>query len=215
MRPLIHSPRQRSGRFVVPALLCILMWPAGVAHADESPELPPTRQLMEVVGFTRDGKSVALRIDDENAGLLFQVRRIKDGESEAVYPFTKETEAKVFKSVVRKQKLDPDWVAAQENVKKKITLMTEVREDKICVFVMRGEAIKKYSDFPLYKSPNGKFAEAFVKAAVWGPQGKHVVLIYNQKTREKLSWDGDFVEAFKYKGYRVDFGDGGEPESDD
>lgn len=185
-------------------------WPS-VARADDNPELPPTQQVIDVVGFTPDGKSVVLRIDDENAGLLFQVRDIKRGSSEAVYPFVEDAEKTTWRMVTRKHKLNAEWAGSQENTKKKVTVMTEVREDKICIFMMRGETIKLYDELPLHKSSNGKYAESYVKAAVWGPKGKHLVLVYNQKTREKLSWEGDFVHAMKFKSYKVSFGGGAEP----
>ena len=89
-------------------------------------------------------------------------------------------------------------------------MMSQVKGDKIKIFMMRGDAIRPYLEIPLVISKNGEPAEALVKQMVWDGKGKHAVVIYHQATKDRMKWEGDFIHTFKFKLYRVGFPTGSE-----
>ena len=138
----------------------------------DSPELPPTRQDITVVGFSTNGKEVVCRVVDENIGTLFQVRSVKKGKVLASFPFSEGGEKRAWRKVKRAHNVDKDFSDAPENPRKKVVMMSQVKGDKILIHMMRGEAIKPYLKIPLYKNKKGQPAEAFVKQMVWDQKGK-------------------------------------------
>jgi hypothetical protein len=171
-------------------------------------ERPSAEQTMEFVAFSTDGRLFALKVTDEAAGNLFQVRKTKKNQVVGSYVFNASNEEKVWRKVRREHRLEQEPVEAQENPKKGITLMTEVRGSKLRLMVMKGERILPYASVDLRTTRKGKAAEAFVKSVVWDQKGKYAVVIYHQAMADPLPWEGDSVHAFRYRSYKVDFGDG-------
>ncbi len=185
-----------------------LAWAPPVSAGDErGPELPPTRQTISCVGFSADGKEAVFDVLDENIGTLFQVRSLKRNEIVASYPFDEGGRKQAWRRVKRKHSLHEAFDDTPENARRKVVMMSQVKGDKIRILMMRGEAIKPYTSIPLYTDKKGKAAEAFVKQMVWNPKGKMGVVVYHQKTTGRPVWEGDFVHTFKFKSYRLDFGD--------
>lgn len=183
----------------------LLLLPAlgGVAGAQPG---EPSRQL-ELVAFSDDGKEFALKVVDIERGSMFEVRDSKKNEVVARYPFDEGTEKKAWRKAKKKHdlKFEPE---GPENKKKDVTLMSTQKGDKLNIYVMRGEAIKKYTDIPLLvptKQKKGDPAESLVKMMAWGPKGKYVVVVYHQKLMDMFEWEGDFVHAFKFRSYKVKF----------
>ena len=172
------------------------------------PELPPTQQTISCVGFGAKGKEAVFRVLDENIGTLFQVRNIKRNAVVASYPFRKGGEKRAWRKVKRAHKVSDDFSDSPENLKKRVVMMSQVKGDKILIHMMRGEVIKPYTQIPLVKNRKGEPAEAFVKQMVWDAKGKTAIVVYHQKTKGRMRWEGDFVHAFKFKSYRSGFGGG-------
>jgi len=191
----------------------VVSFPAFAASdVDSAPEIPNTKQSIEVVGFTKDGKEIILKIVDEHVGDLLQVRQTKKNKILKAYPFQSGEDKRAWRRVKKTYPPAQDYEPSAEHPRRPYTLMTVQKGDNIGLFVMKGDRIKPYAEIPLLKSKEGVTAEAFVKQAVWGPRGKHIVVVYHQKTADKLTWEGDFVRTFKFKSYRVNFDDSEEGE---
>lgn len=198
-------------------LALLLICPPATAKKAEDTEgqRQKTRQTMEIVGFTSDGREVLLKVDDENRGWMFQVRDSKSGELVQAEAFREETEKKAWRKVKKGRELSDAWVDGPENPKKGVTLMTAEKGGELCVYMMKGEAIKLYGKVPLLKNKKGESATSFVKQTAWDERGKYAAVVYHQALTDLLEWEGDFVHTFKFKSYKVDFGDGEGGDDDD
>ena len=86
--------------------------------------------------------------------------------------------------------------------------MTAQKGAKLTIFIMKGERVKTYGSVAVQKSQDGKkVATANASQLVWGPKGKHVVMVYHQKLKKPFPWESDSVHAFKFKAYKASFGD--------
>ena len=189
-------------------ILCALLFsPSSFAGKDERSELPPTKQIISCVGFSAKGKEAIFRVVDENIGTLFQVRSLKRNEIVASYPFDPEGEKRAWRRVKKIHTLSDKFVDSPENTRKNVVMMSQVKGENIRILMMRGDVIKPYTEIPLHTNRKGQAAESFVKQMLWNPKGKIGVVVYNQKTKGRMVWEGDFVHSFKFKSYRVDFGE--------
>ena len=69
-------------------LLAALWWASGldIAHAKRSePFRPPAKQTLEIRGFSKNGKEVALFVKDANRGAMFQVRKVNKNKLVKTY----------------------------------------------------------------------------------------------------------------------------------
>ena len=201
------SPRRIIIAASLLALGVLVLTPQALAKDEGGPELPPTQQTMSCVGFSADGKEAFFDVIDENIGTLFQVRSLKRNEIVASYPYDEGGRKGAWRRVKRKHTLHEEFNDTPENARRKVVMMSQVKDSEIRILMMRGEAIKPYTAIPLYTDKKGKPAEAFVKQMVWNPKGKMGVVIYHQKTTGRMVWEGDFVHTFKFKSYRLNFGD--------
>ncbi len=194
---------------------CFVGLAAGAAFADDDDEgkRPKTSQTMEVVGFSTDGGSLVLKVEDEMRGSMFQIRDSKKGKVREAFPFREDTEKKAWRKVKKAIELDEEWVNGPENPKKEVVMMTAPKGTGLCVYMMKGERIKMYTNIDLLTTKKGEVAESFVKQMAWDRRGKYAVLIYHQKLTDLLEWEGDFVYSFKFKSYKASFDDeeGGTP----
>ena len=199
---------------------------ASPALAGDSPDLSTLRpQNFEFVAWSTDSALILLKLDDPNAGLIFQVRDAKSGEifkmgaKPAVFPSphaaNSDEERKFIKQLVNGQKgvkvdgkpvkFDQPGVAeAAHPVKSDIMLMTGQKGDKFMVMGMRGERVTKYDSIDLLKDKKGVIAKASQKALVWDAEGKNFCLIYRQVLKsEDTPFEGDFFVVSKFKPYKV------------
>ncbi len=192
---------------VAGALLVALVCSSAVAKEskDTGPDLPPTMQDITCVGFSVNGKEAIFRVIDEHIGTLFQVRSVKKNEVLASFPFEEGEEKRAWRRVKKAHNVDAEFSDAPENTKKKVVMMSEVKGDNICIYMMRGEAIKPYLEIPLHKNKKGQVAKAIVKQMVWDQKGKYAIVVYHQETAGRMKWKGDFVHAFKFKFYKTGF----------
>ena len=165
----------------------------------------PPKQVMEAMGFSKDGKEFVLKVVDENLGSLFQVRSSKDNKLVQSYPFEAEDEKRAWRKVTRAHDIADDHIEGQDNEPKAVSLMTRVRGAKMAVLMMRGERILPYDAIELMVNKKDEPAEAFVKQVLWDDKGKYAVLVYHQKLTDMFEWEGDFVHAFKFRSYKVKF----------
>jgi hypothetical protein len=183
------------------ALVCT-SFSDGRAQAD----FPKSQQTMEVVGFSANGKVFAVKTKDDEGRHAYQVRTSKKGEIEKVYSFFEGEEKKTWRRVKRAHEITAEPTESPENEKLGMTLVTAQKGDKLVVFVMKGEKVKRYGAVSLQKGRDGKsVATANVGQLVWGPKGKHVVMIYHQKFKKPQPWESDAVHSFKFKRYKVSF----------
>ena len=171
-------------------------------------DFPKAQQTMEVVGFSKDGKLFVLKTKDEEGRHAYQVRSSRKGEIEKVYSFFEGDEKKTWRRVKRKHEISAEPSETAENTDLGVTLVTAQKGEKLSIFVMKGERVKKYGSVPVQMSRDGKkAATANVSQLVWGPKGKHVVMVYHQKLKKPFPWESDSVHAFKFKAYKASFGE--------
>ena len=187
------------------AVSCVALL-ASIAYGQN--EFPKSQQTMEVVGFSEDGKLFALKTKDEEGRHAYQVRSSRKGKIEQVYSFFEGEEKKAWRKVKRKHGIKADPSDTAENEKLGITLVTAQKGEKLMLYVMKGERVKTYGSVPIQKAEDGKkAATANVSQLVWGPKGKHVVMVYHQKLKKPFPWKSDAVHAFKFKAYKASFGE--------
>ena len=206
----MRNPFMMQRSHILALAVCVLITavvPSAIAKSKKGsgPELPPTRQAITCVGFSANGKEAVFQIQDENIGWMYQVRALKKNEVIASYPYEEGGEKSVLRRVKRTHKLSDEFADSPENTKKNVVMMSQIKGDKIVVHMMRGEAIKPYTEIPLHTNKKGQPAEAFVKQMVWDRKGKMAVVVYHQKTVGRMVWEGDFIHAFKFKSYRLGF----------
>lgn len=178
----------------------------------------------EFVAWSTDSALFLLKVQDANAGLLFQVRDAQTGEiyqmgsKKAVFPSphapNSDEERKFIKEIVngRKVKADgqpvkfdqPGVAEAQHPVKSDIMLMTGQKGDKFVIMGLRGDKASKYESIDLLKDKKGVVAKAFQKALVWDAEGKNFCLIYRQELdSQDTPFKGDFFVVSKFKASKV------------
>lgn len=175
--------------------------PRGEAQGGQS------RQTIEVVGFSRDGREVVLKVLDENLGAQFQVRDSKRNELVKAYPYEEDREKPVLRQVAKTHDVSDAWVDGPENPKKGVTLMTAQKADKLVLYLMKGEKVAPYEEVQLLGTKKGP-AKAFAKQSAWDEKGKYGAVVYHQKYKDLLEWEGDFIHTFKLRSYRLAFGEG-------
>lgn len=203
--------------FVSPALVT-------VAHA-APPDVATLRATSyEFVAWSTDSTLILLKLQDPQAGVIFQVRDAKTGDifkmgnKPAVFPSqnapNSDEERKFIKQIVNGQKVKVDGqpvkfdqagvAEATHPVKTDIMLMLGQKGDKLVVMGIRGDKASKYHAFDLLKDKKGVVAKASQKALIWDNDGKNVCIIYNQKLESAdTPFDGDFFEVLPFKSYKV------------
>ena len=163
---------------------------------------------LEFLAFNDDSSEYLVKVIDENVGTVLQVRSTKDNTLVKAYPYQLEDEEKTIKRTRKKHNLTQDPVEDPANPKKKtLTLLLGQKDDKLIVYVMKGDKIKKYDAIDVLKDKDGVTAAATMKQLVWDQQGKNVVIIYHQKFPGDNGFQSDFVYSFKFKAYKANFGD--------
>lgn len=179
---------------------------APTAEARKPDPLPPTSQSIEVVGFSPSGREVILRVDDENQGVIFQVRDAKKNRVLGHHPAHPD-EKRVLRRLRDKYQVLEDHKLSSKNPRNDYVLMTEADDGAVLIYIREGERVRLYERLRTLRTRRGPPATAFVKQAVWGPKGKHVVVVYRQKVKDLLEWEGDFIHAFKFRSYRLESGE--------
>lgn len=204
------------------SLVALVAAPARAADAPDVATLRP--QNFEFIAWSTDSSLVLLKLNDPNAGLIFQVRDAETGEifkigtKPAVFPSphaaNSDEERKFIKQIVNGQKVkvdgkpvkfdQPGVAEATHPVKTDIMLMVGQKGDKLLIMGMRGERVTKYDSIDLLKDKKGVVAKASQKALVWDAEGKNFCLIYRQELKsEDTPFEGDFFVVSKFKPYKV------------
>ena len=211
----MNTSQPSSARTLAVALLDLAAaWTASASELARAADRPPSKEAIAFVAFSSDSREYCLKVTDENLGTLFQIRDSKKNTLVKNYPFPEEDEKKVWRQVKKAHSLDQEPVEDQENPKNGVTLMTKVKGDKIQILMMKGDQIAPYDAIELLKTKKGEPAKATVKQVVWDQSGKYAVLVYHQKLTDLLPWEGDFASSFKFRSYRVSFGDPAEKDDE-
>ena len=193
------------------ALLLFLVAPSFVATAGAlaqakraEPFRPPAKQTLEIRGFSKNGKEVALHVKDADRGASFQVREVRKNKRVKAYP-VRGSEKGTWRRVKREHDMVSPLHDAPDNPRKDLTLIVTPRGSDLIIQFSRGDRIVEYDRVALLEPRKGQPAKAFVKQMAWGPKGKNVAIIYHQKVTDLLTWEGDFIHTFKLKSYRLGF----------
>lgn len=175
------------------------------------------RVQLEFLAFNEDSSEYLVKVTDVEIGTVLQVRSTKDNALVKAYPYVLDEEEKTIKKVRKKHAMTQDPVEDPANPKKKqLTLLLGQKGDKLVLYVMKGDRIKKYDEIEVLKEKDGTTATATMKQLAWDQRGKNVVLIYHQKMPGDHGFQSDFVYSFKFKSYKASFGDGDEaPEGEE
>jgi hypothetical protein len=180
----------------------------GLVEARRSePFRPPPKQTLEIRGFSKNGKKVALHVKDADRGASFHVRDVRKNERVKVYP-VRGSEKGTWRRVKREHDMVTPLHDAADNPRKDLTLIVTPRGSDLVIQFSKGDRIVEYDRVPLLEPKKGKPAKAFVKQMAWGPKGRNVAIVYHQKVTDLLTWEGDFVHTFKLKSYRLGFEEG-------
>lgn len=186
---------------------------AGDAHAAKKADdaWPPVSAQMEVVAFSADGKSFAVKIADEEGRSMIEVRATKKNKLLKSFIMEGPDDKRAFRKAKREFELKGEPTKTPENPSNGVMLMGAQKGDKLNIYAMVSETCTKlYEAIPLRTVQRGKRkgepATATAKQIVWDPSGKYVVIIYHQKIRETHDWEGDFIRSFKFKKYRASCG---------
>jgi len=166
---------------------------------------------MEVVAFSQDGKSFAVKIADEEGRSMIEVRSTKKNKLLKSFIMDGPDDKRAFRKAKREFQLKGEPTKTPENPVTGVTLLSAQKGDKLNIYAMVSETCTKlYEAIPLRTVQRGKRkgepATATAKQIVWDPSGKYVVIIYHQKIRETHEWEGDFIRSFKFKKYRASCG---------
>lgn len=183
----------------------VMMWGFSLTAHAQVGQL--TQHTFELLAFSEDGKLFVLKTSDDHERLSFQVRDSRKGKIVDTAHFEEGDEKKAWRRIQRKHKLRADPSESAENERLGVTLVTAQKGKKLRVYVMKGERVRSYSKVKLLPVPGdeSKVASSNVKQLVWGPKGKHVIMIYHQKLKTPHLWEGDFVYAMKFKAYKANF----------
>ncbi len=197
-------PNRNPTNWLVVALAAVcLSFGLEAAHAKRSePFRPPAKQTLEIRGFSKNGKEVALFVKDANRGPMFQVRKVNKNKLVKTYP-VRGSEKATWRKVRREHKIVEPLHDAPDNPRKELTLVVTPRKGELIIQFSQGEQLREYERVALLEGRKGKPAKAFVKQMAWGPRGKSVAIVYHQKVKHLLEWEGEFVHTFKVKSYRL------------
>ena len=175
----------------------------GPALAKRSePFRAPAKQSLEIRGFSKNGKEVALYVKDANRGAMFQVRKVNKNKLIKTYP-VRGSEKGTWRKVRREHKIVEPLHDSPDNPRKDLTLVVTPRKGELIIQFSQEDRLKEYDRVALLEGRKGKPAKAFIKQMAWGPKGKSVAIVYHQKVKHLLNWEGDFVHTFKVKSYRL------------
>ncbi len=176
---------------------------AGASLAKRSaPFRPPAKQILEIRGFSKSGKEVAVFVKDADRGSLFQVRSVRKNKLVKAYR-VRGSEKGTWRKVKRNHDIIEPLHDEPHNPRKDLTLVVTPRKGELVIQFSRGDKLTEYERVALLEARKGKPAKAFVKQMTWGPKGKSVAIVYHQKVTDLLTWEGDFVHTFKVKSYRL------------
>ena len=192
----------RIGRQTILAIVLACLT-QGPAYGKRGDGIPATSQIIEVMGFSPSGREVLLKVQDDNQGTVFQVRDAKKNRVLSHHPARDDAD-RVWRRLKDKHQVDEEHKLSSKNPRKPWSLMTEADDGQVIIYVRIGDKLTEYERLKTLRPRKGPPAEAFVKQIVWGPKGKHVALVYHQKFRDLLEWEGDFVHAFKLRSYRLE-----------
>lgn len=196
-------------RLTMPALCAALiavglLASAGSAEARRGePFRPPAKQTLEVRGFSKNGKEVALFVKDANRGAMFQVIKVRKGKLIKAYPI-RGSEKGTWRRVKRAHDIVEPLHDSPDNPRRELTLVVTPRKGELIIQFSREGRLTEYDRVKLLTGHKDKPAKAFVKQMTWGPRGKSVAIVYHQAVKDLLTWEGDFVHTFKVKSYRLE-----------
>lgn len=187
---------------LVGALLIVALWWVPAAAKRSEPFRPPAKQSLEIRGFAKNGKKVALYVKDADRGASFQVRDVKKNKLLKAYPI-RGSEKGTWRRVQREHDIVSPLHDVPDNPRKDLTLVVTPRGSDLIIQFSREGKIAEYDRVPLLEPRKGSPAKAYIKQMAWGPKGKNVAVVYHQKVQDLLTWEGDFVHTFKVKSYRL------------
>jgi len=187
------------------ALACAvaLVWSPLAQSKHSEPFRPPAKQTLEIRGFSKSGKEVAFFVKDADRGSYFEVRNAKKGKRVKLYP-VRSSEKSTWRRVKREHDIVSPLHDAAENPRKDLSLVVTAKGAELVIEFARDGRLIEYERISLLEPRKGKPAKAYAKQMAWGPKGKHVAIVYHQKVRDLLTWEGDFIHTFKLKSYRLD-----------
>ena len=113
------------------------------------------------------------------------------------------SEKGTWRRVRREHKIVEPLHDSPDNPRKDLTLVVTPRKGELIIQFSQEDRLKEYDRVALLEGRKGKPAKAFIKQMAWGPRGKSVAIVYHQKVKHLLEWEGDFVHTFKVKSYRL------------
>ena len=185
-------------------LLCA--WaPTGAEARRAKDTARPDRQVLEVVGFSTDGKLVACKVHDANRGDAFHVRDTRKARLVKAYPFVRGEEKRAWRKAKRAHHMDGSLHDGPDQPGGELSILTKQAGAQLEIYVMKGDKVGVYDRVQLLENAQGQPASAFVKQITWGPKGRVVALVYHQKLEDLHGWEGDFLHTFKLRSYRLPF----------
>lgn len=185
-------------RRLAPALflLSVLVFPAPLAAAESDP-------AYEFLGFAGDGEHFLVKKHEGHEGWSVSLRSLHDDRQVRSLPLDDPNDKKRLKGLARKYDLDKG--VGPESPDGTIALLGLQDGKYFDILALEKPRIGRFKSLRLKTDKSGRKAqgEAFLKKAVWSPDGKWVVVIVTEQAEGEQAFARDHVHAFKFLKFRV------------
>lgn len=185
-------------QYLIGMLLLVVVVP-DLAHGQGS------RATLTVLGLNEDISQALVRYEDRDHGVLIQIREIQtDKVEKSWFADNRNDERKRVKRLTRKR-FPVKAVAGQVDPSGRHTILGAPQGNRnYSIMVLRDGRLGVLGLIPLDPSAGDTFATAMLKDVVWGPNGKQVLVVVNQKSEQDSGKvDIDKLHWFRFRKWKV------------
>ncbi len=160
------------------------------------------RQIaMDFMGFSADGEHFVVKRYDHHVGWGISVRSLADGTQVREHLYTSAEEKQTLARVKRRHKLQEG--TGPRSPDERYVALGAQNGDQFDILIMRKPLIGRFQEIPLRSADTPQRGEAILKKAAWSPDGRHLVVILNEKTSGLGAWERDTVYAYRFRPWDV------------
>ncbi len=160
------------------------------------------RTSLDVLGFSKDGKQMLVKIDDNNVGLgmrMYEVETGKPAKRSRLVEYARGDEVPLRKKLERRFKIKDPGVEDMRTEDKKLAFFGVLKEETLVIAVTDYQRLGKVMDVKLHVDEESQSrSTANLRSVVWSSDRKFFIVVVTHKMKGSYSYERDELHAVKW-----------------
>jgi len=161
---------------------------------------------LSILGINGDGDQALVKVQDADQGTLLQIRESQTGKvKKSWFVENRNDERKRVKRMLRKRFKEANVDQTDEKGRHTVMVAPDQLKKDYDILILRDGRVGVLGSVPIKTDESGKQkAKAMLKEVVWGPDGKSVLVVVNQKLKvDNGVQDVDELHYFRFRVWKV------------